>query len=238
MREKLSKWMSFITFDFPIRNECIRGLFISTQANYQRVSPHWSFNATRRKVIAAFWFKQVFGHFSVILAIGVLFALIQFGGNWHPLLMPLFLAGIISFIAITAFSYWPIYFADFLPQLDTIIAEEQKAKEAEEEIKKCKRTQFSIPSLVIIYYVYTQVGKMSLLPVNDQSAGLLNNIYGADKDKLKQNLSRLYKPSQLSPKERAEFQKGIENARTVFEALNSQAALKILDQLELKLQRS
>jgi hypothetical protein len=60
----------------------------------------------------------------------------------------------------------------------------------------------------------------------------------ADKDKLKQNLCRLYKLSKLSPKERAEFQKGIENARILFDALNSQAACKILNQLELKLQRN
>jgi hypothetical protein len=239
MKELLRKVGSLIMFETPLKNNAIRESFDKMHVSYQGKYPYWSFSATRRKVIAEFWFKQVFSHFSIILAIGVLVALIQFGGNWHPLLMPLFLAGIISFIGITAFSYWPMYFADFLPQLDTIIAEEQKTKEAEEEIKKCKRTQFSIPSLVIIYYVNTQVGNMSLLPVNDRSAELLNNIYGADKDKLKQNLSRLYKPScQLSPKERAEFQKGIENARTAFEALNSQAALKILDQLELKLQRN
>ena len=238
MREKLSKWMSFITFDFPIRKEYIRGLFISTQENCQKVSPHWSLSATRKKVIAEFWFKLVLIHFLNILIIGILVAAIPFGGNWHSILMPLLLGAIISFIGVTALSYWPVYYADFLPQLDTIIAEEQKLKDAEEEIKKCKRSQFSIPSLVVIYYVFVQAGNMTLLSINDRSAELLNNIYGADKDKLKQNLSRLYKPSQLSPKERAEFQKGIENARTVFEALNSQAALKILDQLELKLQRS
>src|ERR1700680_4599627 len=138
MKEILNRLMSFITFDFPIRNEYIRGLFISTQANYQKVSPHWSLSATRKKMIAEFWFKQVLIHFSGILVIGILVSAIPFGGNWHSLLVPLFLAGIKSFIAITAFSYWPVFFVDFLPQLDTIIAEQQKLKDAEEEIKKCK----------------------------------------------------------------------------------------------------
>ena len=237
MNEILNKGMSFITFDFPLRNDYIRELFISTHANYQKDSPHWSLSATRKKVIAKFWFRQVLIHFSVILTIGILVD-IPFGENWHPLLAPIFFVGIIAFISITAFNYWPVYYSDFLPQLDTIIAEEQKLKEAEEEIKKCKRTQFSIPSLVVIYYVFVQTGNMKLLQINDRSAELLNNLYGADKDKLKQNLSRLYKPSELSPKERAEFQKGIENARTLFEALNSKAATKILNQLELKLQRN
>jgi alcohol dehydrogenase YqhD (iron-dependent ADH family) len=72
---------------------------------------------------------------------------------------------------------------------------------------------------------------------NVNSAELLNNLYGADKDKLKQNLSRLYKLSTMSPKERAEIQKGIDTARNFFNALAHSPAQKILDQLELKLQR-
>jgi hypothetical protein len=115
---------------------------------------------TRKKVIAEFWFRKVLIHFSVILTIGILVDM-PFGENWHPLLPPIFFVGIIAFISITAFNYWPLYYSDFLPQLDTIIAEKQKLKEAEDEIKKCKRTQFSIPSLVIIYYVFVEAGKMS-----------------------------------------------------------------------------
>jgi hypothetical protein len=237
MNEILCRVKSFIIFDSPLRNDYIRELFAKTHANHQKDSPNWSLEATRKKVISEFWFRQVLIHFSVILTIGILVDM-PFGENWHPLLPPIFFVGIISFISITAFNYWPVYYSDFLPQLDTIIAEEQKLKEAEYEIKKCKRTQFSIPSLVIIYYVFVEAGKMSLLSINDRSAELLNNIYGADKDKLKQNMSRLYKPSELSHKERAEFQKGIENARAFFEALNSHAACQILNQLELKLQRN
>lgn len=78
---------------------------------------------------------------------------------------------------------------------------------------------------------------MPMPACNDHSAELLNNLFGADKDKLKQNLSRLYKLSSLSPKERAEIQKGINSARAFFQALNYRPSQKILDQLEVKLQR-
>jgi hypothetical protein len=106
-----------------------------------------------------------------------------------------------------------------------------------EETTKCKRTQFQAPTLIIIYYINSKISNTPLLPANDQSAGLLNKLYGSDKDKLKQNLSRLYKLPSLSAKERAEFLKGVENARKYFKELECTAAYKILDELELKLNR-
>jgi hypothetical protein len=136
------------------------------------------------------------------------------------------------------FHYGPVYYSDFLPKLDTVIAEQESLRLVQEEVKKCKRTQFSIPTLTIIFYVFSKAFNMPLLPSNDKSAELLNGLYGADKDKLKQNLSRLYKVSKLSPKERAEMQKGIDSARSFFEALSLTPACIILDQLEVKIQQS
>ena len=237
MREILKQVKSFITFDFILRNDYIRELFTSTHANYQKVFPHWSLNATRKRVIAEFWFRQVLFHYSVILLFGIL-AVIPFGGDWHSFLLSVILSGGISFITLTAFNYWPMYYAHFLPQLDTIIAEKEKLKDAQEEIKKCKRTQFSIPTLTVIFFVFSKISSIPLPACNDRSAELLNNLYGADKDKLKQNLSRLYKLSNLSPKERAEIQKGINTAQAFFKALEYHPAKQILDQLEIKLQRT
>ena len=125
-----------------------------------------------------------------------------------------------------------------MPKLDTIIAEKEKLNSAADEIKKCKRTQYSIPTLTIIFYTFSKIGDIPLPPCNDNSAGLLNNLYGADKDKLKQNLSRLYKLSSLSPKEKAEIQKGIDASKMFFEALACSPGMVILDQLELKLQKT
>ena len=110
-------------------------------------------------------------------------------------------------------------------------------QDAELDLKKCKRSQFSIPALTIIYYVFSKTSGVPLLPANDQSAVLLNQLFGADRDKLKQNLSRLYQISRLSPKERAEMQKGIDKAHEFFDSLNSSKASEILNQMELKLQK-
>jgi hypothetical protein len=51
-----------------------------------------------------------------------------------------FLAVCICFVIVTAFNYWPVYYSDFLPKLDTIIAQHEKEIELAVEIKKCKRT--------------------------------------------------------------------------------------------------
>ena len=147
------------------------------------------------------------------------------------------MAGMLTLLVLIVSVYWPMYYADFLPKLETIIAEQEKLLQAQEEIKKCKRTQLSIPALTIIYCVFSKIGGIPPLPINDKSAELLNSLFGADKDKLKQNLSRLDKLSQLSVKERAEIQKGIEAARAFFETLDALAAQKVLDQLELKLHK-
>ncbi len=132
----------------------------------------------------------------------------------------------------------PAFYSDFLPKLDTIIAEQENRKFFREEVKKCKRAQFSIPTLAIIFYVFSKASNMPFPTSNDRSAELLNCLYGADKDKIKQNLSRLYKIASLSPKERAEMQKGIDTSRSFFEAFGLSGAQVILDELELKMQRS
>jgi hypothetical protein len=227
---------SFIMFDFPVQIEFISGQFANTHNNFQRQFPYWSLAATRKKVIADFWFRQVLFHYCFIITTGTLVALLL-GNSWHTILLPLLACATITFIVTTAFNYWPVYYADFLPKLDTIIARYEKEMEVAGEIKKCKRTQYSIPTLTIIFHVFSKSLDVPSLACNDRSAELLNNLYGADKDKLKQNLSRLYKLSGLSIREKAEMEKGIASASAFFEELGYSPAQQILEQLELKLQR-
>jgi hypothetical protein len=237
MREILKRVKSFIIFDSPLDSYYIRKHFITTHNRFQENSPYWSLNATRKKAIANFWFRHVLLHYAFIIIVPLLFVILL-GNKWHSLVFSIFLAGSISFVTLFAFNYWPTYFSDFLPKLDTIMAEHEKRISDEDQMKKCKRSQYSIPALTIIFYVFSKIGSIPLPACNDHSAKLLNNLYGADKDKLKQNLSRLYKLSNLSPKERAEIQKGITTAQTFFKALDYSPAQQILNQLEVKLQRA
>jgi hypothetical protein len=202
---------SFIFFESPLQIGLITRLFTETHDRFQSQYPHWSFEATRKKVIYKFWSGQVAHHFLAIFLLATILTS-PFIYSKHLLLLSFSIAGFLSFLVILSRIYWPIYFSDFLPILDTIIAEKQKVQIADLEQKKCKRSQFSIPTLTIIYYVFSKASNIPLLAANDRSAEILNQLFGADRDKLKQNLSRLYQISRLSPKERAEMEKGIEKA--------------------------
>ena len=225
---------SFIFFESPLQTASIDLFFTETHERYQTHYSHWSFEATRKKVIYRFWSGQVAHHFLAIFLLAVLLTT-PFIYSRHLLLTSFSIAGLLSFMVILSRIYWPVYFSDFLPILDTIIAEKQTIQDADLELKKCKRSQFSIPTLTIIYYVFAKTSNIPVLSPSDRSAELLNQLFGADKDKLKQNLSRLYQISKLSPKEKAEMEKGIDRAREFFDALSSPQASTILNQLELKL---
>lgn len=171
------------------------------------------------------------------MAVAVSFTLPQYN-SWFTLPASILIAGLPALFTLTAFVYFPSFIRNFLPNLEIVTGELEKLTTPVEETTKCKRTQFQAPTLIIIYYLNSKISNTPLLPANDHSAVLLNKLYGSDKDKLKQNLSRLYSLSSLSAKERAEMKKGVENARSFFKETGNTNSSKILDELELKLNKS
>ena len=173
-------------------------------------------------------------HFGTLVTVAVLFTLPQYN-SWLSLPASILIACLPTLFILTAFIYLPSFIWNFLPNLEVVTSELEKLSTKAEETTKSKRSQFQAPTLIIVYYVNSKISNAPLLPANDQSARLLNNLYGSDKDKLKQNLSRLYKITNLSDKERAEMLKGVENARLFFKDLSFSKANMILDELEIKL---
>ena len=196
-------------FDAPFKNWKVRESFLIVHRSQQQQFPQWPLAATRQKNIAGFWCNDVFSHFGMVLFMGCLLVL-PFGKQWQSALPAMLLAGFVSLSTVMIFNYIRHFYARFLPVLDTLMVEQEKNAATEINSRKCKRTQFSIATLTIIFYVFAKTSKLPLPAANDKSAELLNNLCGADKDKLKQNLSRLYKIASLSPKERAEMLKGIQ----------------------------
>jgi hypothetical protein len=237
MRKVLKKFELFITFDSPLDNRYISHFFIITHKRYKIVDAHWCLSGTRRKVIASYWFRDVLIHFSAIVGIAALYGLLVNCPNFM-FLMAVFSTGLFAFAVLFTLHYWPSFYSDFLPKLDSIVARHEQETMSEKKLEKCRRTQFSIPTLTIILYVFSKNCGFPFPACTDRSAELLNNLYGSDKDKIKENLRRLYKLSTLSVRERAEVQKGINQARAFFEALEHRPANDILDELELKVQKS
>jgi hypothetical protein len=237
MKDLVKKVTAFVLFESPTDFQLIGQSFTRTQSRCKAQFAHWPFGATRKKLMVEFWFGQIFLHFLIliILAVTALLLLQRVSANS---IAPLSISAISTFFILSTIHYGPIFYGDYLPKLATIIAEQEKLTTEEDDIKKCRRTQYSIPTLTIIFYVWSKLAQIPMVPVNDHSAVLLNQLYGSDKDKLKQNLARLYKFSALSPKEKAEMQKGINTARSFFQELNHHPATLFLDQLEIKLQKS
>ncbi|HXB45342.1 MAG TPA: hypothetical protein VNV85_14855, partial [Puia sp.] len=108
MKSSLQEFKHFMTFDLALKEGRIRDLFMSTHESYQKKSTYWSLDATRKKVIAEFWSRQVLLHFSIILGITTLIVL-PFFNNWPTALVSVFIAGSISVATIFFFNYLPSY---------------------------------------------------------------------------------------------------------------------------------
>jgi hypothetical protein len=227
---------SFITREHTIEISHIRSQFIAEHEKHLEVHTTWNLKATRKLIIANYWFREALMHFGVIMAVGVLFTLPQYN-SWLTLFASILLASLPALFSLTAFIYFPSFFWSYFPKLEVITGEQEKLAAQVEDAKKCRRTQFQAPTLIIIYYVNSKISNTPLLPANDLSAEFLNKLYGSDKDKLKQNLSRLYKISSLTAKERAEMLKAVENTRGFFKDSRNANIPRILDELDLKLNR-
>ncbi|MDH7462175.1 hypothetical protein QEG73_12830 [Chitinophagaceae bacterium 26-R-25] len=232
MKRIMCRLANILAFELPLEPAFLAANFSHQHLYYKNLEPNWNFNSTRRKVISQFWLRHVSVHFGVLLLVAITFIAIY---NQHlPNASGIFIGTVTSFFCITSIFYYPQFYRDFLPVLDTIIGQQESLQAELEDTKKCKRTQFSTPTLTIIYYVLSKTGDIQMPGANDAGAALLNNLFGVDKDKLKQNLVRLLKLSELSARERAEFIKGISAARDFFTAVGSKSAGPVLNQLELK----
>jgi hypothetical protein len=234
MKDLVNRVKSFITFDFPLQPAHISARFNNIHSRYQAQFPHWSLEATRQKLISAYWYSGVLLHYATVVTLATVLAS-PFIADWRFFPGAAIVALTFSFLIMLFFTYRYFYLSHFLPGLEMIVNERQTALKQEEELKKCRRTQYSIPTLAVISCVERSMAGLPSLAPNDQSAVLLNTLYGVDKDKLKQNLSRIYQPAKLSAKERAEMFKALEQARAYFEAAGYIQASKALDLLERKL---
>src|SRR5687768_5250797 len=111
--------LSFITREHTLDISSMRSLFIAEHEKHLQLQPAWNPKATRRMVIANYWFREALMHFGVIMAISVLFTLPQCNS-----LLTLFgstlLASLTALISLTAFIYFPSFYWNFLPKLEVV----------------------------------------------------------------------------------------------------------------------
>lgn len=237
-RTDLKRLISVMIFDLPLSPSYISTKFSQLHRFHQVKDQHWPFQATRSKMAAEYWLRHVFASFTAILTGGALVSTL-FVSDWSQILPALSIGGSVAFLTLTGIIYYPAYKFTFLPCVDAVISKEQiqLIKVKEEPTKRCKSTQFSIPTLTVIFYVFCKISKTKALEANDQSAVMLNQLFGVTNKSLKDNLARLQRPGKISDRERAEMRKAIEETETFFTALNNQAALQELHLLEIEINR-
>ncbi len=224
---------SFITFEFPLNSDYINEQFAATHLLYKKDIPQWSTNATRQKVIAHYWYLHVLSHFAFLFGLPALLFL-PFSAHFNRFyLSVVFVNAVISFAVLLMFQYWPKYYTDFLPGLET--AKETYERKQLEQLEKCKRAQLSNHALVLIYYVFDKVSGMNSLQCNDRYAELLMKLYGVDQGSLKKNLELIFsKKKNLSERKITEIRNRFQEAHNFFEEIQFKEGMRILDELEQK----
>jgi hypothetical protein len=236
MKDFVKKFESFIKFELPLETANITAQFSDTQLKLQAETPGWSTAATRHKLISGYWFKNVVGHFSLILIIPVVIIFLSTAGFEQRYLLSIFLAGLISFTVMYFFLYRPYFGSVYLPRLETV--KENYDRKEIENLEKCRRSQLSNQALCLIFYVLDQTSGINAIQPNDQFAGILAKLYGVDRGSLKTNLELILggsvKRNNLTERKRTEIRNRFAEAMMFLEDLCFQDGIKLLQKLESK----
>jgi hypothetical protein len=131
MKMKLKQVQSFLMFDSPLEISNINTQFVAIHHQQQRIIPEWPPNSTRQKLIAAYWFTHVLGHFVALLGVAIVITSLIDGGFSQSLLLVILPVGLFSFWVMLFFHYLPGFSSSFLPKLEIIIAGYESRKQQE-----------------------------------------------------------------------------------------------------------
>ncbi|MHA4811010.1 hypothetical protein ACX0G9_23075 [Flavitalea flava] len=116
----MKKIQTYLAFDRPLEIGCIRTTFASTHSQQQKIILGWGTDSTRQKLISAYWFKHVVGHFMAMFGIAMFVALLFHHRIDRFFLLPVLIVGMFSFLVLLISHYLPNFTADFLPKLNAI----------------------------------------------------------------------------------------------------------------------
>jgi len=233
MKDLMRRVESFITFDFPVNADYIRAKFTSTHSIHQNDIAAWSTKATKQKVIAAYWTKDVLAHFAFVFGLPT-FLMFFTPAYLHFAFLPaVFIAGIVTFPVMLLFHYWPGFHNSFLPYLETV--KETFEKSQLEQVDKCRQAQLSNFSLALFFYVVSKINSLKSLQCNDQSSALLKKLYGVDQGSLKKSLELILIPvkrKNLTERKITELRNRFEETFNFMEELQFAAGTEELKKLE------
>jgi len=233
MKDLMSGVKSFITFDFPLNADYIKAKFTCTHSIYQKDIAGWSTNATKQKVIAAYWIKDVLAHFAVLFGLPALLMFLIPAYFKFEFLPAIFIACLVTFPVMLLFHYWPGFHNKFLPHLETV--KETFDNSQLEQVEKCRQAQLGNFSLALFFYVVSKINSLKPLQCNDQSSALLMKLYGVDSGSLKKNLELILIPvkrKNLTERKITELRNRFEETFKFMEELQFVAGIQELKKVE------
>lgn len=225
---------SFILFEQPSDFEYLTLHFRRSHEKYQERYVSWPITATKRKLINDFWFWVLFHYAAIVAFSGVIFMAVLASFYLTNFLIVLVI-GILLYMPLYVLLYRPAFNSDFLPNLETVIAEFEGSQRIWAE--KCKQEQLSTRGLVLLYYILDKCAEINFLTPSDKSASLLLKIFGVSQKGLKNELDLLFKKekrTKIEQRKQTEITKSFEEVYAIFEEMQFPKGVQMLKEMEIR----
>ncbi len=230
MKEMMKRALAFITFEQLSTKSQVELRYQHLGNAHPVQNNALALITARHKIIYEYRYNHVL-HFCFILFIATItthFAISRIS------LPAVIIAGILSYSILYLFNYQFTF--NFILLRNINIVEEQCRQKAGEEIKKCRKLQYSNLALVLIDKVNTQINGMAPLSCDDNSALMLTELYGVDTGSMKKNLELLYiknKRKHFTERNKTEYKNCFNEAYDYFEKRQCLEGAKKVKELEM-----
>lgn len=228
---------SFILFEQPFNFEYLTLHFRRSHEMHQEHFDSRPLAATRRKLINDFWFWALCHYGALVAICGIVFLLVLASFNLAYLLTVI-VVGILLYLPLYVLLYRPAFTSDFIPKLETVIAEFEGNQRIWAE--KCKQEQLSTRGLVLLYYILDKCAEINSLAPSDKSANLLLKIFGVSQKGLKNELDLLFKKekrAKIEQRKQTEIAKSFEEVYAILEEMQFPRGVQLLKELEIRFNR-
>ena len=233
MKEMMTKVIAFLTFEQLETKNQIAVRFQQLCTTFQCESASYNLISVRRELIYEYWYNHVINHFCALFMITVGVSGIIAGKlNFSAIVI----AGLISFSGFYMFYYRFVFNHIIIPNLE--ILKQQFEHSNTSYPNKCKQSQLSNFTLVLIYYIQHITSEYSKpLSSSDEYAAVLNKLYGVDTGSLKKNIDLLLLPCKrkhLTERQKTELRNRFNEAASFYEQIDYKKGLQVLKQAEMK----
>ncbi len=230
MKEMMKRALVFITFEQLGNKSQIEQRYQHLSNAHQLQNNTIGLIVARHQIIYEYWYNH-FLHFCFMLLVATITTHFAISKLCLPAVA---IAGTLSYSILYVFNHRFIFNSILLRDIN--IVEEEYRQKVGEEIKKCRKAQYSNFALTLIDKVNAQISGMAPLSCDDKSALMLTDLYGVDPGSMKKNLELLYiknKRKYFSERNKTEYKNCFDEAYGYFEKRHCLEGAKKVKELEM-----